>query len=433
LFFGKREIRERLSFARRENRSLSEGYAQGVYDHLRILIDTMTLIRGGYFAAFLLLNSILLASASAQTGVTIEVGAWADDASRNNLGVQVEIETHAYDTYSNTLDYFWVGDNLANGAFIQFGYSLEPGVYCLQGAFVGGNFKCLGASEIIPSSDPRWQWQYWPNRGGSDHYYQIGPQGSAGTNGTWHAYMIRPDSSNSWDFLIDGHIVAYSNFTVNPSVDPAFVVAERTEASSTPIELGPIRFRHISYLNFTGWQGTDSLIALSYCQPSGGCATPFGVSATDNANSLIVGSGVTKSHEGALLWTSGYVKLNVDVHESTPFLVTSPLGMQGFTGNASIDIPKGMFAYVSLLDTVTGTSGTLGLIGAKDRFRGWTGAANSRNLTVQILMSSNRNMKAEWNTDLSVTIVLLTGVAVIALGLVVGLVKKRNKSVKLRS
>ena len=388
--------------------------------------------KGGCFAAFLLLNSILLASAPPQTGVTIEVGAWADDASRNNLGVQVEIETHAYDTYSNALDYFWVGNNLANGAFIQFGYSLEPGVYCLKGAFVGGKFKCLGASEIIPASDPRWQWQYWPNRGGSEYYYQIGPTGSGGTNGTWHAYAIRPNSSNFWTFLIDGHIVANSNLTVNPSLDPAFVVAERTEASPIPIDLGPVRFRHISYLNSTGWQETNSLISLSYCQPSGGCETPFGVSATDNANALIAGSGVTKSHEGALLWTSGYVKLDVDVHANTPFLVTSPLGTQSFTGTASIAIPKGMFAYVSLPDTVTGTSGILGLIGAKDRFRGWTGAANSRNLTVQILMLSDRKIEAGWDTDLSVTIVLLTGVAVIVLGLMIGLVKKRHKTVKLQ-
>ena len=407
-------------------------YAQGVYGYLRSRIDAIALTKGGCFAAFLLLNSILLVSAPPQTGVTIEVGAWADDASRNNLGVQVEIETHAYDTYSNTLDYFWVGDNLANGAFIQFGYSLEPGVYCLNGAFISGNFKCLGASEIIPASDPRWEWQYWPNRGGSDYYYQIGPTGSAGTNGTWHAYTIRPNSSNSWDFLIDGHIVANSNFTVNPSLDPAFVVAERTEASPTPIDLGPVRFRHISYLNSTGWQETNSLIAFSYCQPSGACEVPFGVSATNNANALIAGSGVTKSHESALLWTSGYVKLDVNVHPNTPFIVTSPLGTQSFTGNASIAIPKDMFAYVSLTDTVTGTFGTLGLFGAKDRFRGWTGAANSRNLTVQILMSSDRKIEAEWNTDLSVSIVLLTGVAVIVLGLMIGLVKKRNRTMKLQ-
>ena len=417
-------------YLRLEQRFLSEGDTQGVYDHLRIPIDAIALLKGGCFAAFLLLNSILLASAPPQTGVTIEVGAWADDASRNNFGVQVEIETHAYDTYSNTLDYFWVGDNLANGAFIQFGYSLEPGVYCLKGAFVGGKFKCLGVSEIISASDPRWQWQYWPNRLGSEYYYQIGPAGSGGTNGTWHAYTIYPDSSSSWNFLIDGHIVASSNLTISPSLDPAFVVAERTEASPTPIPLGPVRFRHISYLNSTGWQETNSLISLSYCQPSASCENPFGVSATDNANALIAGSGVTRSYDGALLWTSGYVKLDVNVHANTPFLVTSPVGTQSFTGNASIGIPMDMFAYVSLPDTITGTSGILGLLGARDQFRGWTGAANSRNLTVQILMSSDRKVEAEWNTDLSVTIVLIIGVAVIVLGLMIGLVKRRRKTMK---
>jgi hypothetical protein len=66
------------------------------------------------------------------------VGAWGDDASKGNMGVSVEIQTNIYPVNTGEYQSFWVGDNLDNGAFIQFGFQEVPGL----NAF--------------------WFWQYWP-------------------------------------------------------------------------------------------------------------------------------------------------------------------------------------------------------------------------------------------------------------------------------
>lgn len=380
---------------------------------------------GGWPIPFLLLNIILFAAPLPQTETTFKVGAWGDDASRNNLGVQVEIETRAYNTSQNTLNYFWVGDDLSDGAFIQFGYSLEPGTYCLRGAVSAGAFACQGTSESIPSSDARWQWQYWPDRTKPYFYYEIGPSGSAGSNATSHEYAISPDPSNTWSFILDGRTVAVTTFPVTPSTDPAFIVAEGT-ATNASQPFGPVRFSGLSYFNGLRWNPVDSLIALSYCGISVACAADqYGVM-TVGPDSIVAGSGIPKSPDGTLLWTSEKERLHVRVHPGVQFFVTSTLGAQTYQGDADIFLPKGMFVFISLSETDTGAPGVLGWLGGQDRFRDWTGSINSRNLTARILMDSNKNVTAVWTTDASVpTVVSLVTIAFVV-GIAVRILTKRR-------
>jgi hypothetical protein len=388
---------------------------------------------GGQLCALLLLNLILLGSPLPQTETTFKVGAWGDDASRGNLGVQAQIETHIYDSFPGTLNYFWVGDDLADGSFIQFGYSLEPGTYCLNGASIGGKFTCSGSTELIQSDDARWQWQYWPNRFKPDYYYGIGPSGSAGTNGTRHLYTIAPNPSNSWSFMFDGKIVSNSSFPVSQSTDPAFVVAEGSANANESTMLGPVKFRQLSYFNGVRWNSVDSLVALSYCGTSVACfANSYGATAI-GPNLLLAGSNVPRSADGSLLWTSRYVTLNIAVHPNALFFVTSILGTSQDTGNAEISIPQGMFAYVSLSDTVTNTPGIVGLIGGRDQFQGWSGAVNSRNLTVQVLMDSNKTINADWGTDASIPLIVVTVASIIILTLVIGATRRRLRDAKLNA
>jgi hypothetical protein len=385
---------------------------------------------GGWFYALLLLNLILIASPLPQTETTFKVGAWGDDASRDNLGVQAQIETHLYDSFPGTLNYFWVGDDLADGSFIQFGYSLEPGTYCLNGSSIGGKFTCSGSTELIQSDDARWQWQYWPNRFKPDYYYGIGPSGSAGINGTWHLYTIIPDPSNSWSFMFDGKIVSNSSFPVSQSTDPAFMVAEESPNANASTTLGPVKFRQLSYFNGVSWNSVDSLVALSYCGISVACfANSYGAMAI-GPNLLLAGSNVPRSADGSLLWTSRYVTLNIAVHPSAVFFVTSILGTSEFTGNAEISIPSGMFAYVSVSDTVTNTPGILGLIGGRDQFQGWSGAVNSRNLTVQLLMDSNKTINANWATDASTPLIVVAASLIALFALIIVLVRRRSHRTK---
>src|SRR5208282_4556892 len=93
--------------------------------------------RGIELRRFLLLMSlfllILVPNVRADYRHELQVGAWGDDGSKGNKGVSVEIQTHIYSTNEGDFQYFWVGDNLDNGAFIQFGYEYAPGDYCLKG------------------------------------------------------------------------------------------------------------------------------------------------------------------------------------------------------------------------------------------------------------------------------------------------------------
>lgn len=389
------------------------------------------MIQARWFYALLLLNLISIASPLPQTNATFKVGAWGDDASRNNLGVQAKIETHLYDSLPGTLQYFWVGDDLADGSFIQFGYSLEPGLYCLKGASIGGKFTCSGSTDLIQSDDARWQWQYWPNRYKSDYYYGIGPSGSAGDNETWHVFTITPSFSNSWSFVLDGRVVSNSGFNVSHSVDPAFIIAEGNAVQNASTTLGPVEFSQLSYFDGKGWNAVNSLVALSYCGTGVTCiANSYGATAI-GSNLLLAGSNVRKSQDGALLWTSGYVNLDINVHPGTQFFVTSALGTVSYNGTASVGIPKGMFAYVALSDTVAGTPGMLGWIGGQDHFEEWSGAVSSKNLTVQLLMDSNKTITANWQTDETIPLILVVFTSIIVVAFVIGIIRMRVNDTKL--
>jgi hypothetical protein len=380
----------------------------------------------GVVVLLLLLNLIFLAAPLPQTEATFKIGAWGDDSSRNNQGVQVEIETHSSTTPNNTLDYFWAGNDLSDGAFIQFGYSLEPGAYCLKGSVKASELTCLGSTQTISGVDARWQWQYWPDRFSPDYYYEIGPQGSAGHNASMHVYAILPSPEGKWEFAMDGKVVENTSFPVSRSADPVFIVAEGT-ASNVSQTLGPVRFGNLSYLGGSEWRQVESLIALSYCGISVACAaSEYGVTAV-GANAILAGSGIPRSDDGTLLWTSGLARLEVSVHPGVQFVVTSPLGASSYDGSATAQLPQGMFAYVSLADPVTSTPGILGWMGGQDRFQGWTGSVNSKNLTARVLMDSNKVVTATWDTDYS-TPALFAILAVAAALILVGVARRRSGS-----
>jgi len=370
---------------------------------------------GGVWAAFLLLDLIVLAAPLPQSQSTFKVGAWGDDASRNNLGVQAQIETHTYVSPQNSLDYFWVGDDLSDGAFIQFGFSLEPGNYCLNGVVKEANLACTSPTERVADGDGRWQWQYWPNRFVPEYYFQIGPQASAGVNGSTHVYTILPGPSSSWSFALDGRVIANTTFALSRSQDPVLVVAEGS-ASNVTRSLGPVRFDNISYFNGVKWTQVNSLVALSYCGISVGCAANQYGADSIGADSIIAGSGVPRATDGTLLWTSELVQLSINVHPGVQFILTSALGQDSFSGNASVQVPEGMFAYISLPDTASSSPGLLGWVGGQDRFQGWEGSIESKNLTIVVLMDSDKEITATWSTDYSTPITIgVLGLLIVAI------------------
>ncbi|HXX73152.1 MAG TPA: hypothetical protein VEI80_05600 [Candidatus Acidoferrales bacterium] len=364
---------------------------------------------------FLVLSASLAAASAEQTVSTFKLGAWGDDASRGNLGVEVQIETHAYNTPQNSFAYFWVGDDLADGAFIQFGYSLNPGNHCLTGSILGRVFTCEGPSESISASDARWQWQYWPDRSKSDFYFGIGPSASAGSNATNHEYTIRVSSSGTWTFTFDNATVKQSAFPGSPSIDPALIVAEGS-SGNTSQQLGPARFDDLSYYDGSEWRTVDSLVFVSDCGASLACAANENGALAVDSDSLIVGSGIPRTPDGTLLWTSQDENVDIQVHPDVQFLVTSVFGTQQFTDDANLTLPKGMFAYVSLPDTSSSTPGMLGWLGAQDHFQSWNGSIVSTNLTIRFLVDSDARVTAVWTTDTTIPFIILLTISLVAIG-----------------
>jgi hypothetical protein len=127
-----------------------------------------------------------LANSSQVAGGPVQVGAWGDLDSVGNRGVQVEIQTNAYNITNQAEDAFWVGDVLKDGSFVQAGYViLSPGVYCLTAHIMSNGTSCLGSGDSFASSDARWFWAYFPDaQNVNDWYYGFGPANSAGSNGT---------------------------------------------------------------------------------------------------------------------------------------------------------------------------------------------------------------------------------------------------------
>jgi len=275
----------------------------------------------------------------------VQVGAWGDSASVGNSGVQVEIQTNAYNV-SGQDDAFWVGDVLSDGSFVQFGYLLmPPGYYCLYAQVTAAGTTCLGGSDNVGFSDARWFWSYFPNsQVVSDWYYGFGAANSAGSNGTWHLYSILPGLSHDWVFMMDGAPVYSSNFLSTTSSSPAHLVAEKASGPFLS-QLGPVEFRGLAYLgNDSIWHATSSLSLIDGCgeADNGQCVIPnaYGVESV-GPNDVIAGSSSPSDSEpGQLVW-----------QRQSACTLGSTLSASGSAGNApfnvtfvdSISSPQGNF------------------------------------------------------------------------------------------
>jgi hypothetical protein len=279
---------------------------------------------------------------SIQTEYIIQVGAKGDDASRGNRGVGAEIRTHITSLVGQDLSTsFWVGDNMESGAFIQFGYELwRPGQYCLYGEQIGDHMNCLGSLETIGSSDARWFWQYWPNPNVTDFYFADGAANSAGPDGRWHLYQIRPNVANGWNFTLDEQTVwSFNDFQVSKSGEPAFVVAEEvTTTLSSSGSLGPVEFRNLSYLTDHGWQYVTSLRAISGSSviPPDFGSMPYGVTVL-GANHIIAGTGQQLRQNGEPLWPQLF-KLTLSVPSGVPISID---GSSYFGAVADLPLSEG--------------------------------------------------------------------------------------------
>jgi hypothetical protein len=188
---------------------------------------------------------------------------------------------------------------------------LVPGRVCVYGHVTGSHLDCLGSTDTIGSSDPRWFWQYWPNGTVIDYDYEVGSTGSVGPDGSWHLYAIQPNTANGWDFVLDGKIVrSLSNSHWTTSRQSVYALAEEiTTAPSASGSLGPVEFRNLSYLKEDGWHQVTSLTATVGCAVlNPNCdhpniKLPYGVTLA-GPNDFKAGTGQQLRKNNDLLWTT---------------------------------------------------------------------------------------------------------------------------------
>ncbi len=315
----------------------------------------------------------------------LQLGAWGDDGSKENKGVSVEIRTHIYNANQGDFQYFWVGDNLDNGAFIQFGYEYAPGYYCLKGHTVSGKFTCLGDSDHIGGSDARWELQYWPDGNGDDFSYETGPANSVGLDGSWHKYTIQPNTAGGWSFLLDGREVSHVAAAWTKSTDAAFFVAEKGSDTATFGKLGPVEFRNLAYLKDDGWHSVTALYARVGCAVNTDCdvKNPYGVMLEDSG-SVITGSGIHQPKNLDLLLGT----LTLDLPNQVKGSVDKKYSV---SGSSQVPLPPGLHA-ITLPPTVA--------IDEKSRLRfdHWSDGLKSPNRTIT-LKSETTTLKATYVTQ----------------------------------
>jgi hypothetical protein len=290
---------------------------------------------------------------SSQTIFEYRVGAFGDHDSLGNLGVQAQIQTHAYNlwvsTASASFDEFFLVTTRTNGDVIWLGYRLETGSHCLKGFQTSQNFTCTGETELIRDLDARWFWEYFLAKG--DEYLQVGPAQSAGLNGTWHTYTLMATPKDTWTFLLDGKAIANLDFKTSISSNRVLVVAEQ-QTTGVPEMLGPVEFRNMSYLTTNGWHATTSLYAYVHCEedtPNTTCPSPnpYGISVVA-LNDIITGSGLPQYDTGDVLWPQGN-QVTTASNYSNVAVNSSSAGQVTATSNSSSP-----FSSIVMLAVVVG-------------------------------------------------------------------------------
>jgi len=332
---------------------------------------------------------------NAQGQMNIQAGAWGDEASVGNRGVRTEIRTHVYALNERDLgDSFWVGDNLDNAGFVQFGYQIEsPGRYCVRGQVVGGAQEC-SRFDTLTDADARWFWEYFPNLKGADFYYGIGTFGSVGSNGTWHQYTITPSATGGWAFLLDGNQVDSIGFHWTHSKDRVYVVAEKVTSSTSPGPLGPVEFRNVAYLKDDGWHGVSQLYVLRGCGVSENCgpSVPYGVQ-LEGPNYIVAGSGMDLVKAGSLLWMKQGTILTIQVPLQVSVSVDDV--ERGLGPSVSLELANGthQVEVPSLMDLGNGT---------RLDFNSWSDGLTAANRTISL--ESDTVLQATYVTQYLVTV-----------------------------
>ncbi|MCL4365082.1 MAG: hypothetical protein M1569_02010 [Candidatus Marsarchaeota archaeon] len=257
----------------------------------------------GYNLLSLFILLLLLPLSSAQ--YWFQSGVRAGTGSYFNHGAKISIQTVSNQNVNHGSMAFWTGETLADDSFLQVGYLIpnESGYYptnCTVNGCASRTYLSKGA--------PEWFYEYFSGTGTHTFTGNIGPNDSAGPNGSIHTYGFF-SSGDKWSFFMDGKILgAVFLGTNNSGSNSAVGFAEVANTSSTTPIMLPVMFSNLSIYNGSRFmKATHGYSYIGYGVGSAsGIPNPYGVKEVDSRiNYFKVGSGLPTLNE-IQLWQLGY-------------------------------------------------------------------------------------------------------------------------------
>jgi hypothetical protein len=313
-----------------------------------------------------------------------QTGARGSTADAQNGGGSVQIETVYQPGYAQGGSFgFWVGENLANGAFLQTGYEIPnvSGMYptnCTSGGCTGDTY--------IAGGTPTWFWEYFPaGYSGGAFYGGIGGNGSVGPYGKFNTYSFNY-SYGTWNFYFNGVKIGSANLGAQSSgANPITAFAEYADVYNNTTPMAIVDFRNLS----TYTNGVYRLVQKGYSYVGYGSGSEtslknlYGIQeVAPYTNYFEIGSGLQIPANFTQLWAIGY-KLNI----------------RSQYGNINSSVNYSAYSQVKLsAPHAINVSNNVRLV-----FAGWTGTGDgsytgtSANET--ITMNGNINETAEWTTQ----------------------------------
>ena len=268
-------------------------------------------------------------------GYWFQFGVRGGDRTISNQGTSVNIQTITNQILNSVSSGYWVGETLSNGAFIQIGYLSEnqSGVYPSFCTMSG-----CGGYENLTAGNDEWFYEYFPPSFSSSFLGKIGPDGSAGKNGTINNYGFYYNGT-TWNFLFNGKNIGNVTLGSNSSgqnIPIAF--GELANASNSDTVLKDVVFNNLKFYKNGNFLTVPS--GYSFIGYGQGSSTvlknPYGVEEVGNKiNYFSLGSGIPQYPNNTRLWTLGYT-LSIN---STYGNVSGDIGYVAYA-NAKINVPS---------------------------------------------------------------------------------------------
>ncbi|HUY70011.1 MAG TPA: hypothetical protein VMV00_00380 [Candidatus Baltobacteraceae bacterium] len=308
-------------------------------------------------------------------------GATGTYTSSQNQGASVSIQTVYQNVSLGSLG-FWIGEDLSNGAFVQVGYEVtnSSGDFPTECTMAG----CTG-STYIAQGTPTWFWEYFPpNYNGQDFLGGIGPNGSAGANGTYNTYSFS-SAGNVWTAYFNNQSIGSADLGASASgANPPSALGEVAATNTNMQKVMIVAFKNLKFYDGSNFKYVPE--ANSYAGYGKGSSEAlsnlYGVQEIGGIiNYFAVGSGLS-TQPGVKLWSLGY-----------------PLRLQSEYGNITNAFNYSAYstARISAPYAVNTSNGT------RQLFVGWSGSGPGsytgaqRNSTVT--MNGAISETALWQTQ----------------------------------